>query len=689
MSKNLYNNGSSGSKSLYGIDNSGTISASMVASILAASANSSVTTDQFGAVASDGNKVFGVLSADTMTGNVTAVIQKLTVGTGGLLQIIPTDQVKINDALTYGVLITTNNHNTGADTGYTGVKINVPYIFNEPDHAPVAALSEAPDNFLDISNTKFRVSGPFTFVKSVKTSFKGPLLTLGYYDREEASFVGSTTLELKKYDKGIIMERIENNSGLLSDVKFSYMGYSQNLGRFVMYNDGVYTGTDRYYYTNKDGTLSSDQGVLTEYNVGRNPNADSTNPSTLEVDRIYTNHIVASDHTGSRSLVLNSYDTMTIGVNRFPGDTNPNRNFDLLLDVSGKIIVTSAGSQGTVQYSEHDYRIQSKTGTYINYADPSDPNYKNVPVFIGNKSTTIIDNYLQTTYISTGVLTRNGDTMVEIGGDFVAETGLGADSKLLVDGSITGHQTDNIHNIYSKPTIYVPTNSSINYVSNTTLQPSNLVLNSGSSVNTSSTLHLVGATSNATNNYSLLSSAGEIRFLGSPSTGAYMSWANDALNLYNAHIYINPQAGSTVPYLEIGTLGSKTDVYAIRRFNVDGSLQELFVDGISTQVPLLDNTSFTVTGTVEGYQTSGKIGSFKFEYCLTVNNGIKSEKWYNLNIIYCDEDSSGYIYDFMVSYSGDPVNFVSGDAITFKGTNTNSTNTNWFANLFVTSLTNA
>ena len=362
------------------------------------------------------------------------------------------------------------------------------------------------------------------------------------------------------------------------------------------------------------------------------------------------------------------------------------RNFDLELNVEGKIIVTSAGGQGTVQYSNFDYRIQSNTGTYLNAADPADSEYKEIPVYLGYQSMVEINDWGKATYLSTGVEERNTDTMVQIGGDFTAEGGVTAGSKLLIDGSITGESNNNIHAFYSNPTVYVPASNDINYVSNTTLQPQTIVLNDGSSVNTSSTLHVTGATSNASNNYAILSSDGEVRFMGSSSTGAYMSWDNDALNLYNAHIYINPQAGSFVPYLEIGTTGSQTNIYAIKRSGVDGT-NELFVDGISTQVPLLDNTTYTVRGTVTGIQASGAKCSLDIYYCLTINNGIKTKEFEETRIRYCPvNDDDEYIFDVAVGFTGNATTYSSDDGLQFIGTNITSGDTNWFADIFVTIL---
>ena len=97
MSKDLANNSSgSGGKSLYNVSDGGSVDDAQLSTLIGnfLSGGGAVTTDQFGAVATSGDEIFGVLTADTMTGNITAILQKLTIGEGNLLQFIPSDQKK-------------------------------------------------------------------------------------------------------------------------------------------------------------------------------------------------------------------------------------------------------------------------------------------------------------------------------------------------------------------------------------------------------------------------------------------------------------------------------------------------------------------------------------------------------------------------------------------------------------------
>jgi hypothetical protein len=684
MSKNISNYGDFLGKSLYNLQPTIQTNNSDINDFLNNFINNSGLSGSGGS-GSSGNQIFGLITSDITNTNLLNITQGVSVGTNELLRIIPIDQQIINDAFVYGVMITTNQYTAGGglSTGYTSIKLDVPYVFNQPDHVPDIFNKEAPDNFLEISNSKFRVTGPFSFTKSIKTSFKSPNISLGYYDREESSVFGAKTLDYKTYDKGIVMERVENNNKNISDIMFSYIGYSQNLDRFVMYRDGVYTGTDTFIYPNMNGADSFETGILSEYNIGRNPDSIGldTGISSLDIDTIYINTINSADHTNSRKLTLNSYDTMTINVSRNIGDVDIDKNFDYLLNIDGNIIINSNGDNGIFQHSINNYIIQSELGTYIN------TDYTKVPIYIGNESMININNYLQTTYISTGVIEKNLYTTIEFGGNFIPTDNTNDGTILLVNGIISSNPNNNIYGILSTPTINIPQQNHVNSVSNTRLEPINLNLNTNSIVDISSTLHVVGATTNAILNYSILSSQGNIKFNGSNLTDSYLSWENDKLNLYNSSLNINSQLND--PILNIGENGIQTQFYLLKRMNVSG-INELFINNSEIdRIPIYNNKLYTISGIIQGVQLNTKICSFKIEYCLLVSNFIKTEKSFILSHLNCDLDvNSNYIFDVIIKYTGHPTNFVDGDCFTITGININGEFTNWFSNLSVTILQN-
>ena len=694
MSKDLANrNTGSQGKSLYNIGDAGSIDGSQLSTLLSQflSGGGSVTTDQFGAVAPDGDKVFGVLSADMMTGNITAVLQKLTIGQDNLLQMIPSDLKIINDNRVYGVLITTNNMTTTGSTGYTGIDLAVPYIYDDADHVPVTDNKEAPDNFFNIKNTKVKITGPFTYIKSIKTAFTDPIITLGYYDRVDASTIGSTELTLKKYEKGIAMERVEADGGT---VKFSFMGYSQNLDRFVFYRTGQYTGTDPYRFVKKDGTPASGTGILTEYNIDRiaqdNSIGSTQDPldvtTNVDIDSLYTNTISSADHTYTRKLNINAYDDMTIKVGVDLTETSPpTRNYDFLLSTEGGLTMKSTGTGGAIYDSTQALKIRSQTSTYIN-ADTGF-GYTAKPIYIGNGSTAQLSNYLQVLgqlqVTSSDSVAKTVNTQMEIGGSFTAQNSTG--SLFLIDGELTGSATNDTHGILSKPKFIIPptsTNSAVWNASNVTLDPPDLTIGVGASVQKSCTLCVTGASTEAVENYALYVDSGIVKFKG--PNNSYISWADDALNLYNAHIYVNPQPGSNVPYLEIGTKGKSTNIYALSRTDVIGE-NELFVDGLgpAVRIPIIDNTVYSITATITAGQADGKSCMFRINFTMTIIGGIKTVRQYKMDSDWnCDD-----IFDFIISHSGDATNWVTSDGFTFTGYNSNGSATRWLSNTFVSVLT--
>lgn len=702
MSKDLANrNSSSQGKSLYNLADTGSLDSASLSTVLGfLNSGSSVTTDQFGAVAQDGDKVFGVLSADTMTGNITTVIQKLTIGNGGLLQIIPSDQKKVNDVLTYGVLITTDQLvSTNTNIGYTSITLNVPYKFSIPDYVPNADNREAPDNALMITNTKFRVSGPFTFIKSVKTAFTNPILTLGYYDRVDAATIGSTELTYKQYDKGIVMERIEEDQG---DIKFSYMGYSQKLGRFTFYNTGQYVGTDTYKYLKKDGKESDESGILTEYNIDRiayDPSDVTQNindvVTKVDIDSLYTNVISSADHTYTRKLNINAYDDMAIKVGVDSDEVSPPlRNYDFLLSSEGGISMTSTGLSGTKHHSVKKLVLESETATYINPGGTTtDASIDSKPVYIGKESKTVINNYLQSlNYLSTGISgIRNPITAVEFGGTFTAPGG-GMGSQVLLDGTINSYGKDDAHGLYSNPKIVVPPNnldlalSGTSFVSNITLSPIDLQIGEHSKVGRSSTLYIKGQTTNADENYAFYMEQGSVKWMG--PNGSYLMWEGDTLSLFNSRIFVNPQPGNTKPYVEMGQPGRQTNIYTLVSLeNVTGA-NELFVDAFSTHILLTDNSSFCIVCDVSALQHDGTSCHIKLNCHLTIINGIKTVKQTHNNNVHNNIDLNGEnIFDFFVGFSGHSTNFAETDYLIFTGINTNGAGTKWIANTFVTILT--
>lgn len=649
------------------------------------------TSDQYGSVATEGNQVFGVIAADSATLNSTTILQKLLLGDGGLFQIIPQDRVKVNESFVNSVLLTTNQYVDRASVGYTSVVFRVPYVFNIPDYVPNPDNKEAPDNYLNIANTKFKVSGPITSIESIKTTFTAPVITLNYFDRPNAFLDPMNVLKIKQWDKGIVMERVEENGG---PIKFSFMGYSQPLDRFVFFKTGTYTGTDSYNYVNRDGTLNTSTGILNEYNIDRihyDPTNISQNINDLvtkvDIDSLFINDITSADHTSTRKLNINSYDDLKITVGEDPTEGMiAGRNYDYNLIVQGT--TTTTGKKNVI--------IESQTGLYLNPGSSTNSTLNSVPIYAGNLSTLKVNDHLQTTYLSAGmqsnsIIPRNKSTIMEIGGSFTAPN-LGRSSLGLIDGTIETFGIDDSHLLYSSGSINV-SDDNLNIssegtedVSNVTLMPLNLTIGNNSKVKRSSTLCVMGSTTDADENYSIYCDQGIVKFKG--PNNSYVSWDNDALNLFNARIYVNPQPGSSVPYIEIGKTGKQTSIYSFSSLPDVTGTAELYVDGISTRVLITDNTSLTITGVIGAIQ-AGNIGySGEIKCFVTIINSVKKIWTQSVHDIYNSYDNvtGERMFDFVFDYTGDDINFVNGDCLRFTGYSYNAMPTRWIATIDIQTL---
>jgi hypothetical protein len=223
MFKNIMNNTQSGvGKSIYNIESNGPATsatnsdlADFINSLAPVTINQTTTTNQSGS--------FGNLTADTITTNILTVLENFYVGSDQLFQISLSDVSFTNGASRQDTIITTNNYQSSNLT-YTSIILNVPYLYPTPDYVPNSTLHEAPDNYLEVYDSKFRVSGPFTEIKSMKTAMISPIFTVGYLDRVEFSTLGSSTSLPTAYDKGIAFEYV--NSG---NISFGFYGYSTNL----------------------------------------------------------------------------------------------------------------------------------------------------------------------------------------------------------------------------------------------------------------------------------------------------------------------------------------------------------------------------------------------------------------------------------------------------------------------------
>ena len=720
MNKNIHNNNilSGPDKSLYNLEgvsiktsNSGSNSQSLNDLINSLQPPTSVSASSV-----DGDKIFNNIATDTIVSNVLSILNEFYIGDNNLLQILPGQPIIINEAFTQHILLTTKEYGIN-DPEYTSVHFNVPYLFTTPDYIPNADNKEAPDNYLEIYDSKFRVTGPFTIIKSLKAVFTDPIITVSYIDRVDASTSGTTVLEATTYERGMAFEYTTINEG---DIMTGFMGYSPSLSRFVFYKSGIYNGQSEYQIL-KNGLDTGETGILTDYNITRSSDEIVTD---IELDSIYTNKITSADNTNSRKITINSHDDLYINVledttednssNRdynfgivvtgditesaksFTGTYTTNYTitsqntyfgvsnyimelFDVLsnnielesksssddsivikcTDTSGGLQITS-GSEGKIALSSGtEGYSNSSTGQISIQSDDStlintDEIGKNIT--LGNNSIIEINNYAQIAkYMSVGITNRDLNTVFEIGGSFTASNN-DKSSNLLMNSELTGVSDYDIYNLYSIPTINTTDNSNISDIANIALYPITLNIGSNSNVTRSSTLYINGTTTNALENYSIYSNSGDIKFNG--TNNAYIGWSSNIFNVYDGIIKLTSN-------------NQTTNIYPLSRLSVTGT-SELFVDGNSTKIEISNENTYNITGNIIGTQSDGQSCNFKIECIINYVSNVITIKNYTLYVLHNDDNK----FDFSID--------TSGNYLKFEGTSSNSTN--WYGNVFINTL---
>lgn len=627
----------------------------------------------------DGDKSFGTVTAVTINTGDIHISNDLYLGDDDLLRITQAADTTINTAIVRGVIITTKNIEDTTD--YTSIKLIVPYLSSIPDFVPDPAKNEAPDNYFEITNTKFKVSGPMTIIKSIRAVFTEPIITVSYIDKVDASISESDVLKYNEYDRGISFEYIENKLGGLP-IKLGFFGFSVKKDRFVFYKNAAYTGTTQYLYTDKNGQQLGDSGILTDYNVG---STDTSNPTKVDIDSLYTNTISSAYYTtttGStrnRKLNIYAYDDMaiTVGVDSTESDpTPPPRNYNYSLSSTGKIDMTagnlSNGLPTTSTFtcsSTGEMQFQSKSTNGIKIGTE----YSEKPISMGNESVIIINNYAQISeYLSIGVTSRNQNAMVQIGGSFSGNNGIS--SGLLLNETITGVGSFGIYNINSTPSIITPANQLVPNVANVALFPPPLTIGSGGSVDRSSTLYIDGATTNASTNYAIYTAGGNVKFMG--TNNSYMSWENNSFSIFQGGVLVNQTVitGTTTPVLAVTAGNNSTSMYTMFKQAVSTTSEtELFVDGATTRISISNNKVYNIFGTFTATQSNGTSASFRVEATVAYISGIKSIKQLTITVLHNDND----LFTFNVSTS------LTGDNLYFAGQSTSTASTNWYGNVFV------
>lgn len=717
MSKNIYNNNQNGvGKSIYNIEQTKSSQSTTGIATNIQDLISTLQPDQSSSTANVSSDASNI-SSDIITTNVLTVIDDFYMGSSKILNITLGSIDVINQQPLQKAIITTNNFNASTLT-YTSILLNVPYIYTIPDYAPNAEADEAPDNYLELYDSKIKVTGPFAEIESQKVAITSPILALSYIDRVKYNTTGSgVTDNINSFDKGISFEYTES-----SNISIGFMGYSSQVNRFVFYKNGSYNGSISYDIY-KNGASTGETGLLTEYNITR---YDNTSLTEIEADVLYTNQINSSDqlHISSissvldRSLTINSYGLLEVNVKQDSEGNTGTFNYNISVEegninektryfngnyfgdykifapdiyfgdsgnesttyniTSKSINLTStddtdtsiylqtettggikikSGSLGTLINSIGTIDLQSLSTSEINLNTLVSGNNVN----IGNTSTIKLDNYAQIgKYASIGTSLHDENTIFDIKGDLIAT---GEVKSINIQNTITSTSNDNIYGLYSKPDITTAANSNISIVANMILCPSLLTMGSLSTIENSSTLYIDGVTETGQNNYSIYSKNGNINFGGNDGN---VSWdgSGNVFEINNGTFQIIQNTNKS-PYLIVNNNDQYIKYYTMITLSKIG-LNYLYIDGISEQIKIEDNKAYEISGNIMGVQDDGLLCSFNVEITLINISGTSEIKQIKISENNNDSDNFGINVDLDVN------NFV-----LFGVDSNNAKETNW------------
>lgn len=557
MFKNLMNNTQFGvGKSIYNVESNSSSSTSSDMSLTDfINSLASVATTTTTSTISNESGVFSNVTADTITTNVLTVLQNFYLGEEKLLQIALSDNTSLSGSTRQDIIITTINHQS-SNLIYTSIILNTPYIFSEPDYVPNGLINESPDNFLEIYDSKFKVTGPFTEIKSQKAVITSPIFTVAYLDRVDFNTDGSTTINPTPYDRGIAFEYVNNGN-----INFGFYGYSTQYDRFVFYKNAIENGTTPYSIY-KNGFDTGETGIHTDYNVTR---ADNTHLTSVEADNLYSHIINSSDQIYvsssssilDRSLTINSYGKLTVNVNQ---DTQLTPGtFDYEIKVKSNILESAYKFDGTYNTTHTILCQNSYFGTTSNQLTSFNINSSTINLFSYSSSASSIN---MTTSSSGGINIVSGtnNTNMESTGNIVISSG-SAKSIIINGGSagLTEYSTGliTIQSTLSNISMLTGTSGSIINTSGSggisNLTTGNINMTSGSSNSINMTSGTNGFNVESTGNININTSvSGKKININTSVSGNVVEIGNDSTIKLNDYAQLSH-------YLSIGSLTRNTN----------------------------------------------------------------------------------------------------------------------------------
>ena len=378
MSKDIQNVYKKEGKSIYYSDVSSTIDVSQtISDFLKDVQNISVQTTT---TASE-------LTFDIITCGIMNVLEKFTIDNNFI--IVQNDdfieESTIPSTPDFILLSTTNNY---------GMYLRVPYIYIRGedigevlDHDYVPIGGEAAETWLTIIDSKFKVTGPFTQIKSDKTAFRDKIITVGYIDRVELVnglyvLSGNDDNDINSNtSRGVDFEYTDFDTDP-TIVKLGFMGYSFERNRFIFYKDATYQFSGDL--TNENKISKNNPNILNEF----------------DLDHIYTNKIHASEDTTIDYIEIISNDYLKLysnGTFLFPSTPISNsvyinalKNCDIYVE-NGRILINTGN---TIPNTINDGEI------YLNAEEGIINKSKNASVILNSQDESEIELIGNTSIIS-------------------------------------------------------------------------------------------------------------------------------------------------------------------------------------------------------------------------------------------------------------------------------------------------
>lgn len=257
-----------------------------------------------------------------------------------------------------------NNTVAGTPLYKNSLLFNVPYKYSyeqyqnydyvHPDINNFSRGNDVRESWLYLYDTKVKITGPITNIKSDFATFRSKIPVLGYIDREDYEKDSSILLRDGNQDtsetlRGFGFEYSKDTGNNNNNIKLlkGFMGFNPKNGRFVFYKNCDYNKTQ--------DTATRITGVKNEF----------------ELDEIYTSSLTSLPESGTSDIIISSsakldlYSTTNLSLNSTNGKTQLKSKVLVLYNSSTQEPTVSNGSIGIKATNNVDIISGANTGKVI------------------------------------------------------------------------------------------------------------------------------------------------------------------------------------------------------------------------------------------------------------------------------------------------------------------------------------